>query len=218
VSFVANHFFWRENATPPFMLELPDYKMPRLRSILLGLYTRAMMFLKRAGTTIFSMMVLIWFLGLVPASAGGRRRTRDRLQPRRHPRQMAGAGAGAGRFQLADRRRAHSRHGRAGSCRCFSRHGLCIEGGKEAAEQIGQALAGKWSLATALALLAWYVFAPQCASTLAVIPPRDRRLALHVHHLLLHAGIGLCGGVSPPITSPWRWARAKFTPAASRTH
>ena len=44
-----------------------------------------------------------------------------------------------------------------------------IEGGKEAAEQIGQALAGKWSLATALALLAWYIFAPQCASTLAVI-------------------------------------------------
>jgi ferrous iron transport protein B len=44
-----------------------------------------------------------------------------------------------------------------------------IEGGKEAAEQIGQVLATKWSLATALAMLAWYVFAPQCASTLAVI-------------------------------------------------
>jgi len=44
-----------------------------------------------------------------------------------------------------------------------------IEGGKEAAEQIGQALANKWSLATALALLVWYIFAPQCASTLAVI-------------------------------------------------
>ena len=43
------------------------------------------------------------------------------------------------------------------------------EGGKEAAEQIGQALASKWSLATALALLVWYIFAPQCASTLAVI-------------------------------------------------
>jgi len=36
VSFVANHFFWRESATPPFMLELPDYKMPRLRSIFIG--------------------------------------------------------------------------------------------------------------------------------------------------------------------------------------
>src|SRR5262249_1101413 len=41
--------------------------------------------------------------------------------------------------------------------------------GKEAAEQIGQTLASKWSLATALALLAWYIFAPQCASTLAMI-------------------------------------------------
>ena len=44
-----------------------------------------------------------------------------------------------------------------------------IEGGKEAADQIGQLLATKWSLATALSLLAWYIFAPQCASTLAVI-------------------------------------------------
>ena len=42
-------------------------------------------------------------------------------------------------------------------------------GGEEAATKIGQVLAGQWSLATALALLAWYVFAPQCASTLAVI-------------------------------------------------
>jgi ferrous iron transport protein B len=44
-----------------------------------------------------------------------------------------------------------------------------IEGGKEAAEQIGQELASKWTLATALAMLAWYIFAPQCASTLAMI-------------------------------------------------
>jgi ferrous iron transport protein B len=44
-----------------------------------------------------------------------------------------------------------------------------IEGGKEAAAQIGQVLATKWSLATALSLLVWYIFAPQCASTLAVI-------------------------------------------------
>jgi ferrous iron transport protein B len=44
-----------------------------------------------------------------------------------------------------------------------------IEGGKEAADQIGQVLADKWSLATALSVLVWYIFAPQCASTLAVI-------------------------------------------------
>src|SRR4029079_18701095 len=71
VSFVANHFFWRDNATPPFMLQLPDYKLPQLRSVAIGLYTRAMMFLKRAGTTIFSMMVLIWFLASFPRPPEG---------------------------------------------------------------------------------------------------------------------------------------------------
>ena len=44
-----------------------------------------------------------------------------------------------------------------------------VAGGEEAASQIGRTLASQWSLATALALLAWYIFAPQCASTLAVI-------------------------------------------------
>src|SRR5207248_7892390 len=68
---VANHFFWRENTTPPFMLELPDYKLPRVRSVAIGLYTRAIMFLKRAGTTIFSMMVLIWFLASFPRPPEG---------------------------------------------------------------------------------------------------------------------------------------------------
>src|SRR5262249_20487715 len=47
-----------------------------------------------------------------------------------------------------------------------------IEGGKEAADQIGQALANKWSLATALAVLAWDIFAPQCGSRPAVLPRR----------------------------------------------
>jgi ferrous iron transport protein B len=44
-----------------------------------------------------------------------------------------------------------------------------IEGGKEASQQIGHVLAAQWSLATALSLLVWYIFAPQCAATLAVI-------------------------------------------------
>src|SRR6516165_10579852 len=60
VSFVAKFLFWRESHTPPFMLELPAYKLPSPRSVAIGLYTRAKMFLQRAGTTIFSMMVLIW--------------------------------------------------------------------------------------------------------------------------------------------------------------
>jgi ferrous iron transport protein B len=169
VSFVANYFFWREGATPPFMLELPDYKTPRVRSVAIGLYTRAMMFLKRAGTTIFSMMVLIWFLASFPrppegvtapaidfslaaiigkwlepllAPVGFNWQINVALIPGMAAREVAVASLGTV---------------------------YAIEGGKEAAAQIGQTLAGQWSLATALALLAWYVFAPQCASTLAVI-------------------------------------------------
>src|SRR5262249_54406777 len=71
VSFVANHFFLRENFTPPFMLELPDYKLPRLHSVAIGLYSRTKMFLHRAGTTIFFMMVLIWFLASFPRPPEG---------------------------------------------------------------------------------------------------------------------------------------------------
>ena len=63
-----------------------------------------------------------------------------------------------------------------------------IEGGKEAAEQIGQALAGKWSLATALALLVWYIFAPQCARRSRSSSARPEA-ARGCSSLRLHAGL-----------------------------
>ena len=37
------------------------------------------------------------------------------------------------------------------------------------AQELGERLSGRWSLATALAFLAWFVFAPQCLSTIAVV-------------------------------------------------
>jgi ferrous iron transport protein B len=128
-----------------------------------------MMFLKRAGTTIFSMMVVIWFLASFPrppagatdpainyslaaiighwlepvlAPVGFNWQINVALIPGMAAREVAVAALGTV---------------------------YAIEGGKEAATQIGQALVNKWTLATALAVLAWYIFAPQCASTLAVI-------------------------------------------------
>ncbi len=169
VSFVANHFFWRENATPPFMIELPDYKMPRVANVLMGLYTRAMMFLKRAGTTIFSMMVLIWFLASFPRPpAGATGPAIDYslaaimghwIQPLLAPVGFNWQISVALIPGMAAREVAVASLGTV----------YAIEGGKEVAAQIGQTLASQWSLATALSLLVWYIFAPQCASTLAVI-------------------------------------------------
>ncbi len=125
VSFLAKYFFWRDNPTPPFMLELPDYKLPRPRSIVIGVFMRAKMFLQRAGTTIFSMMVLIWFLASFPRPPAGATRAGDQLQPGRDHRPLDRAAAGAGRLQLADQRGAHPGHGGARSRGRGARHGLC---------------------------------------------------------------------------------------------
>jgi ferrous iron transport protein B len=169
VSFVAKRVFLHENHTPPFMLELPAYKLPSLRSVALGLYTRAKMFLQRAGTTIFAMMVLIWFLASFPRPPEGAdgpainyslaAMLGDALQPVLAPVGFNWQISVALIPGMAAREVAVAALGTV----------YAIEGGKEAAEQIGQALASKWSLATALAMLAWYIFAPQCASTLAMI-------------------------------------------------
>ena len=71
VSFVAKRLFWRTAAGEPFMLELPDYKIPQAKSLAFGVWTRALAFLKRAGTTILSMMILIWALASFPQPPEG---------------------------------------------------------------------------------------------------------------------------------------------------
>ena len=169
VSFVIKFFMWRDYQPAPFMLELPDYKVPRLKSIVIGVYIRAKMFLYRAGTTILSMMVLIWFLASFPQAPAGAEGPAinysfaamigHALEPLLAPIGFNWQIAVALIPGMAAREVAVAALGTV----------YAIEGGKEAAEQIGQVLADKWSLATALSLLAWYIFAPQCASTLAVI-------------------------------------------------
>jgi ferrous iron transport protein B len=169
VSFLIKFFMLRDYAPAPFMLELPDYKMPRTRSVAIGVYTRAKAFLQRAGTTIFGMMVLIWFLASFPQPPVGAegpainyslaaiigKAIAPLLAPIGFNWQIAVAlipGMAAREVAVAALGTVYA-----------------IEGGAEAADKIGQVLANKWSLATALSLLAWYIFAPQCASTLAVI-------------------------------------------------
>jgi ferrous iron transport protein B len=169
VSFLVKFFMWRDDAPAPFMLELPDYKLPRAKSVAIGVYTRAKMFLQRAGTTIFAMMVLIWFLASFPQPPAGADQPAinyslaawigHALEPLLGPVGFNWQIAVALIPGMAAREVAVAALGTV----------YAIEGGKEAAAQIGLVLAGKWSLATALSLLVWYIFAPQCASTLAVI-------------------------------------------------
>ncbi len=55
----------------PFVLELPDYHMPTLRNILHSVYIRCRAFVIKAGTIIFSTVVLIWFLSSFNFTADG---------------------------------------------------------------------------------------------------------------------------------------------------
>ncbi len=169
VSFVVKRLVWRGQPGEPFMLELPDYKMPRARSLAIGLWTRAMAFLKRAGTTILAMMILIWLLASFPQPPAGATGPAidysfaamigSAIQPLTAPLGFNW------QINVALIPGMAAREVAVGSLGTI----YAISGGEEAAAQIGQALSSQWSLATALAFLAWYVFAPQCASTLAVI-------------------------------------------------
>jgi ferrous iron transport protein B len=169
VSFIAKFVMGRDYEPSPFMMELPDYKWPRAKSIALGIYMRAKAFLYRAGTTIFSMMVLIWFLASFPQPPAGAEGPAinyslaaiigHALEPALAPLGFNWQIAVALIPGMAAREVAVAALGTV----------YAIEGGKEAADKIGEVLAHNWTLATAISLLVWYIFAPQCASTLAVI-------------------------------------------------
>ncbi len=154
----------------PLMLELPSYHWPHLRNLAVGLWERAKIFLTRVGTIILTLMVLLWFLSSFPGAPEGAT----------HPPIYYSLAGLLGRALEV----------------VFAPIGfnwqICIAlvpgmaarevavgalGTVYALSQTGDALAGSlepliaqtWSMATALSLLAWYVFAPQCLSTLSVV-------------------------------------------------
>jgi len=169
MSWVFNRFLWRREPGEPFMLELPDYKRPVLRNIALGLVQRGQIFLKRAGTTIFAMMVVIWFLCSVPPAPPDAAepainyslaaRIGQAIEPVLRPVGFNWQIDVALVPGMAAREVAVAALGTVYS----------IAGADENPGELGRVLTAHWSLGTALALLAWYVFAPQCASTLSVV-------------------------------------------------
>jgi ferrous iron transport protein B len=153
----------------PLLLELPEYRLPMLRNLLLGLWERVRIFLGRVGTIILSLMVILWFLASFPAPPAGA--TGPAIQYSIAG--MIGRGlevifAPLGfNWQisvalvpgLAAREVAVSALGTVYSMSASSD----LEGA------LSPVIAGTWSVATGLSLLAWYVFAPQCLSTLSVV-------------------------------------------------
>ena len=165
---------WLKSRYQPLMLELPPYRLPGLRNLALGLWERARIFLARVGGIIFALMVILWFLSSYPAPpadvdlrtagpairysfAGGLGQALQHVfAPIGFNWQISIALVPG----LAAREVAV---GALGTVYSMS------SAGGEVADALSPVIAQGWSLATAYSLLAWYVFAPQCISTLAVV-------------------------------------------------
>ena len=156
--------------TRSLMMELPDYHWPTLRNVALGLWQRAWIFLRRVGGIILLLTIALWLLSSFPTPP-------------------AGATAPAIEYSLAGTLGHYLSYvfapigfnwqisialvpgiaarevmvGALGTVYALSATG------DDAAKQLAPVIAQQWSLATGLSLLAWYVFAPQCLSTLAAV-------------------------------------------------
>jgi ferrous iron transport protein B len=154
----------------PLLLELPEYKWPDPRNLLLGLWERAKVFLQRVGTIILALMIVLWFLSSFPAPPEGA--TGPAIQHSFAG--MIGRGlehvfAPLGfnwQISLALVPGLAAREVAVGALGTV--YSLSATG-EDVAATLVPMIAKTWSLATALSLLAWYVFAPQCLSTLVVV-------------------------------------------------
>jgi ferrous iron transport protein B len=152
------------------MMELPSYHWPALRNIAIGLWQRVTIFVRRVGGIILVLTVALWALASFPAPPPG-------------------ATGAAIEYSVAGRLGHALAHvfepigfnwqisialvpgmaarevivGALGTVYALS------ESGTDAAQALAPVIAQGWSLATALSLLAWFVFAPQCLATLAAV-------------------------------------------------
>ncbi|MBB1601182.1 ferrous iron transporter B [Variovorax sp. UMC13] len=169
VAWVMKRF--RDNSShSPLLMELPAYRWPNLRNLALGLYERAWIFIQRVGTIILTLTILLWFLSTFPSPPEGA--TGPAIQY-----SLAGI-IGRGlehifapigfnwQISIALVPGMAAREVAVGALGTV--YALSATG-DAAATALEPLITGSWSLATALSLLVWYVFAPQCISTLAAV-------------------------------------------------
>jgi len=169
VAWVLKRFTASGRQIRPLMMELPPYRLPVFRNILIGLWQRTQLFMSRVGGVIMVLTLALWFLASFPSAPAGASGAPIEysiagmighalavvLAPIGFNWQIAIALVPG----LAAREVAISSLGTV----------YALSTTSEVAQSLGPLIAENWSLPTALSLLAWYVFAPQCLSTIATI-------------------------------------------------
>ena len=162
---------WRGRVPPaPLIMELPPYRWPSPRSLARGLHERAAIFLRRVGGIILALTVLLWFLSSYPGAPDGA--TGPAIQysfAGQLGRGLEVVFAPLGftwQIAIALVPGMAAREVVVGALGTV----YALSGSEEGVSaQLQTLLAGQWSLATGLSLLVWFVFAPQCLSTLAMV-------------------------------------------------
>ncbi|WP_422059456.1 ferrous iron transporter B [Sphingopyxis sp.] len=154
-----------------FMMEMPRYQWPRVGDIAIALWQRAWIFLRRAGTIIAMTTVVLWLLLSFPKVPEGSNATQV---------EYSVAGRIASGLEVVVKPIGFNHDialalipamaAREVAVSALATANAIDAGGDEAAmaQSLSERLQGRWSIATALAFLAWFVFAPQCISTIAI--------------------------------------------------
>jgi ferrous iron transport protein B len=160
----------RRGGYQALMLELPAYHWPNLRNLGIGLWQRVEIFMTRVGTIILSLMVILWALSSFPAPPPGATGPAIQYSIAGHLGAWLAVLFKPIGFNwqisialvpgLAAREVAV---GALGTVYALSATG------SDMSSALTPLITQSWSLPTALSLLAWYVFAPQCLSTLATV-------------------------------------------------
>jgi ferrous iron transport protein B len=163
---------WRRGAGEhALLLELPSYRLPNVRDLLLGLWERAQIFLRRVTTIILALTVVLWFLSSFPGPPEGATgpaidysfagRIGHFMEPLFAPLGFNWQICIALLPGLAAREVAVSALGTVYALQAASDDALTA--------QLSTIVSTEWSIATGLSLLVWYIYAPMCLSTIAVI-------------------------------------------------
>jgi len=150
-----------------FMMELPKYQWPLLKDVAIGILTRAQIFLKRAGTIILGTTIVLWALASAPQAGPGEKQS-DVSIAGKIGRGIETVVRPIGFNQDISMALLPAMAAREVAVSAIATVYSIDSADNTGAKTLENRLQGRWSLATALAFLAWFVFAPQCISTIAV--------------------------------------------------
>ena len=161
----------RDKSEHPLMLELPSYRIPHPRDLAVGLYERGMIFLKRVGGIILALTILLWVLLSFPgAPENATMPAIDYSFAGQIGHAMAVFFAPLGfNWQICIALIPGLAAREVAVASLATVYALSAADDDAASQALTPLISDGWSLATALSLLVWYIYAPMCISTLATI-------------------------------------------------